>query len=214
MTGIVHVIDDDEGVCDSLKALLELKGYAVLAHTGTIDFLEKFKPDTALCILADLRMPGIGGLELQERMAVIGVDVPFVMITGHGDVPSAVRALKSGAIDFIEKPLEASLVLSAVERASATRRKTVKEAQHKAEARQRLGQLTPRESQVLHLLIQGKSNKIIAFELCISQRTVENHRARLMMKTKAESVAELITLASAAGFANRETLDLHQGIAE
>ncbi len=214
MTGLVHVIDDDEGVCGSLHALLELKGYAVHTHTTSAGFLSEFKPEKTLCILADLRMPGMGGLELQEHLTQQGVDVPFIMITGHGDVSTAVRALKSGAMDFIEKPLETRLVLAAVERAVDTRRKLLAEAQLVAEAKLKLNELSPRESEVLQFIVLGKPNKIIAFELGISQRTVENHRARLMMKTQSNSVAELIKIAIAGGLGVSEKVDINQSVNE
>jgi two-component system, LuxR family, response regulator FixJ len=214
MTGIVHVVDDDEGVCGSLHALLELKGYAVRSHATSASFLDEFKPGETLCILADLRMPGMGGLELQEHLIQQGVDVPFIMITGRGDVNSAVRALKSGAADFIEKPLETPLVLAAVERAAGTRQKMLTEAQNVAEAKHKLSELTPRESEVLHFIISGKPNKVIAFELGISQRTVENHRARLMMKTHASNVAELIKIAMAGGLTVDARIDMDQSVTE
>lgn len=199
MAEIVHVIDDDEGVRESLRALLELKGYAARAHAKPADFLRDFKPEDSLCILADLRMPGMGGLELQEHMAEHGIGVPFIVITGHGDVPSAVRALKSGAADFIEKPLETALVLAAIEKAAAARRQSLAEAQGVAAAKQKLRGLTRRELEVLGLLVCGQPNKIIAHRLGISPRTVENHRARLMMKMHADSVAELVGIAMIAG---------------
>jgi two-component system, LuxR family, response regulator FixJ len=214
VNGVIHIVDDDEAVGNSLQNLLEVKGYTAIAHTSSTEFLKEFKPEATLCIFADLRMPGIGGLELQEVLAKRGVDIPIIMITGFGDVPSAVQALKSGATDFIEKPLAAQMVLAAVERVSTARQKVMAQSHLIAEARQKLSHLTPRESEVLHLIIAGKPNKIIAFELGISQRTVENHRARLMIKTQTENVADLVKTAIAAGLSILDEVDIGQGTIE
>jgi two-component system, LuxR family, response regulator FixJ len=214
VNGVIHIVDDDEAVGNSLQNLLEVKGYTAIAHTSSTEFLKEFKPEATLCIFADLRMPGIGGLELQEVLAKRGVDIPIIMITGFGDVPSAVQALKSGATDFIEKPLAAQMVLAAVERVSTARQKVMAQSHLIAEARQKLSHLTPRESEVLHRIIAGKPNKIIAFELGISQRTVENHRARLMIKTQTENVADLVKTAIAAGLSILDEVDIGQGTIE
>lgn len=199
MPSVIHVVDDDEGVCGSLHALLALKGYNVRSHLSAKDFLSDFRPSETLCVVADLRMPSMSGLELQAQLGKSNSDIPFIMITGHGDVPSAVQALKHGAIDFIEKPLETSLVLTAVERAVETRLKLLTELQHETVAKHRLSRLTPRELDVLNLIVSGKPNKIIAFELGISQRTIENHRAHLMVKMHVTSVAELVKVTIAGG---------------
>lgn len=177
-----------EGLC----ALLEAKGYMARAHASCEEFLSGFSVDTALCIVADLRMPGMGGLDLQVHLLKNSIDLPFIVITGHGDVPSAVRALKSGAADFIEKPIDGKSFIAAVERAVVAR-------QAARAARERVAALTPRERDVLCHLVEGSPNKIIAHQLSISPRTVENHRARLMVKMQADSVAELVRMALAAG---------------
>lgn len=193
MAEVVHVVDDDEGVRESLCALLAAKGYAAQAHESCEGFLRDFTAAEALCVIADLRLPGMGGLELQGHLLQKAVDLPFIVITGHGDVPSAVKALKSGAADFIEKPIDGKALLAAVEKAAAARR--LNEAAHR-----KIAALSPREHEVLRHLVAGSPNKIIAHELGISPRTVENHRARLMVKMQAESLAELVRLALAAGF--------------
>jgi two-component system response regulator FixJ len=198
---IIHVIDDDEGVRDSLCVLLETKGYTTRAHGSCQDFLSNLSVADAFCVVADMRMPEMGGLDLQKHLLEKSIDLPFIVITGHGDVPSAVQALKSGAVDFIEKPLKTDLFLAAINRAVESRRARLKMAEGIFSARQRIAALTPREHDVLHHLIAGNPNKIIAFELGISARTVENHRARLMVKMQADSLAELVRISLEAGVA-------------
>ncbi len=201
MPEIIHVIDDDEGVRDSLCVLLETKGYATRAHGSCQDFLSNLSVADALCVVADMRMPEMGGLDLQKHLLEKSIDLPFIVITGHGDVPSAVQALKSGAVDFIEKPLKTDLFLAAISRAVESRRERLKMTEGVSSARQRIAALTPRERDVLRHLIAGHPNKIIAFELGISARTVENHRARLMVKMQADSLAELVRISLEAGAA-------------
>ena len=194
MPEIIHVIDDDEGVRDSLCVLLETKGYTTTAHGSCQDFLSNLSVADALCVVADMRMPEMGGLDLQKHLLEKSIDLPFIVITGHGNVPSAVQALKSGAVDFIEKPLKTDLFLAAINRAVESRRARLKMTEGISSARQRIAALTPREHDVLRHLIAGSPNKIIAFELGISARTVENHRARLMVKMQADSLAELVRI--------------------
>ena len=196
---VVHVIDDDEGVREGLCALLEAKGYAAQPHASCEEFLNGFSADATLCIVADLRMPGMGGLDLQAHLLKNSIDLPFIVITGHGDVSSAVRALKSGAVDFIEKPIDGKSFIAAVERAVVARRANKAQLEVTHLAHERVAALTPRERDVLSHLVEGNPNKIIAHELSISPRTVENHRARLMAKMQADSVAELVRMALAAG---------------
>lgn len=201
MPEIIHVIDDDEGVRDSLCVLLETKGYTTTAHGSCQDFLSNLSVADALCVVADMRMPEMGGLDLQKHLLEKSIDLPFIVITGHGDVPSAVQALKSGAVDFIEKPLKTDLFLAAISRAVESRRARLQMTEGVSSARQRIAALTPREHDVLRHLIAGHPNKIIAFELGISARTVENHRARLMVKMQADSLAELVRISLEAGAA-------------
>jgi two-component system response regulator FixJ len=196
---IIHVIDDDEGVREGLCALLEAKNHVAQPHASCEEFLNSFSADTALCIVADLRMPGMGGLDLQAHLLEKAVDLPFIVITGHGDVSSAVRALKSGAADFIEKPIDGKLFIAAIERATAARRVVKARLEAAGLAQEKISALTPREREVLRHLVEGNPNKIIAHQLSISPRTVENHRARLMVKMQADSVAELVRMALAAG---------------
>jgi two-component system, LuxR family, response regulator FixJ len=194
-TEIVHVIDDDEGVRNGLCALLETRKYAVRPHPSCEHFLKDYHPDSTLCIVSDMRMPGMGGLDLQDHLLRKSIDLPFIVITGHGDVSSAVKALKSGAVDFIEKPVDGAQLLAAVDKAAASLRERNRQQGKIALARERIAALTPREREVLECLVDGNPNKIIAHRLNISARTVENHRARLMAKMQADSVAELVRLA-------------------
>jgi two-component system response regulator FixJ len=198
-TEIVHVIDDDEGVREGLCALLEAKGFTAHPHASCEEFLNHFSADATLCIVSDLRMPGMGGLDLQANLLAKGVDLPFIVITGHGDVSSAVRALQSAAAEFHEKPIDGKLFVAAIERAAVARRAAKTRLQVAGLVQEKIAALTPRERDVLRHLVEGNPNKIIAHQLSISPRTVENHRARLMVKMQADSVAELVRMALAAG---------------
>jgi len=192
---IIHVIDDDEGVRHGLCALLETRSYVVKPHESCEAFLSDLSPHNALCVIADLRLPGMGGLELQDHLMEKAIELPFIVITGHGDVSTAVRALKAGAADFIEKPIDGKLLLAAVEKAAARQRSSRQTSDALARARQKIQALTPRERDVLQHLVEGSPNKIIAHQLGISPRTVENHRARLMDKMQVDSLAELVRMA-------------------
>jgi len=197
--GIIHVVDDEEPVRESLQALLESRGYAVSGHVSAEAFLAAYRPGPAACAVVDLRMPGMDGLALIERLKANGARLPVIMVTGHGDVPLAVRAMKAGATDFLEKPYESDAILAAVSRALAVA------GQHAhddvpSETAARIEALTGRERDVLDLLLVGHPNKIIAYELKISPRTVEIHRANLMKKMQAGSLSHLVRMALAAGF--------------
>ncbi len=207
----VHVIDDDEGVRLSLCALLGSMNYEAVPHASSEEFLARFSYDTALCVVADLQLPGMGGLDLQSHLLSRAIDLPFIVITGYGDVPSAVRALKSGATDFIEKPIEGKLFLTAVEKAALARRAEKLKSDSENLAKDRILALTPRELDVLRHLVAGNPNKIIAYELSISPRTVENHRARLMDKMQADSVAELVRMALLGGLEAAAAANHDQG---
>jgi two-component system, LuxR family, response regulator FixJ len=199
MAETVHVVDDNSDVRDSLCSLLEVKGYSVRGHASAEEFLNNFSAQDSLCVVVDLRMLGMSGLELQSKLADQSIDVPFIMITGYGDVPTAVRALKSGATDFIEKPINTELLLAAIAKATETRQANKEKLDSIASVNLKLAALTPRERDVLNHIVQGHQNKIIAYELGISARTVENHRARLMDKLQTSNVAELVKLALEGG---------------
>jgi two-component system response regulator FixJ len=197
--GMVFIVDDDEAVRDSLEALLVAKGHAVEAYASGEAFLAAYKPEFCGCALVDLRMPGIDGLGVIERLKARGSTLPIVVVTGHGDVPLAVRAMKAGAIDFIEKPYNNRTILDAVRQALARSGATAANGAESVKAAELVAQLTPRELEVLQHLVIGRPNKVIAYELAISPRTVEIHRANLMKKMQAGSLSHLVRLALAAG---------------
>lgn len=190
----VHLIDDDDGVREALTLLLAEEGFTVRSYKSAVDFLAGVGTAQPGCIVSDIRMPGLDGLELQARLRAEGSAAPIIFITGHGDVPMAVQALRVGALDFIEKPFDDAHLLDSIRRALASsQRASAKEAaRHDIEAR--LATLTPRELEVLDCLMVGRPNKIIAFDLNMSMRTVEVHRARIMQKMKATSLSELVRL--------------------
>ena len=190
---IIYLVDDDEALRDSLVWLLESQGFKVAAFASGEDFLKAWRPDFNGCLLLDVRMPGISGLELHERLKAQYCTLPIIFITGHGDVPMAVAALKKGAVDFIEKPFNDAELLRLVSQCLAKEQESRARRRQDAEVSRRLDQLTQREREVLDLIIIiGKLNKQIADVLGISIKTVEVHRARVMEKMAAQSLAELV----------------------
>jgi two-component system, LuxR family, response regulator FixJ len=195
----VYVVDDDEAVRDSLSMLLESKAYAVKSFESAPEFLAAAASLPVGCVIVDIRMPEMDGLELQQHLIDCSLDFPLIVITGHGEVPLAVRAMKAGAVDFIEKPFAWEAILASIELA-LSRLVTPQEQDPIAiAAAAKLEQLTPREREVLDGLLSGLPNKTIAYDLAISPRTVEIHRARVMDKMGARSLSELIRFALAAG---------------
>jgi two-component system response regulator FixJ len=190
----VHVIDDDDAVRDSLAMLLDSAGIAVRAYDSATRFLALAPGLGAGCVLTDVRMPDMDGLALQRRLAEAGVTLPVIVMTGHADVPIAVAALKAGAVDFLEKPFDDERLIAAVRAALAASRDARRQAEATAGIVARLGSLTPREREVLDLMVAGNPNKTIAFDLGASPRTVEVHRARVMEKMGARSLAELVRM--------------------
>ena len=202
--GTVHVVDDDEAMRDSLAVLLAAAGFTVAAYPSAEAFLTGSTQGPG-CVLIDVRMPGMGGLELQEELARRGRRIPVILMTGHADVPIAVKAMKAGAVDFVEKPFEEDAMLGAIRRAFSL---GLEAARAEAEGNQigsRLSHLTPREREVLEALIAGKPNKIIAYELSISPRTVEIHRARVMEKMEARTLSDLVRMALSVGLGPKHT---------
>lgn len=190
----VFIIDDDDAVLDSLSVLLETGGFSVKAFASANAFLAAVQQSWRGCILTDVRMPGMDGLELQEKIAERGLNLPVVVMTGHGDVPIAVRAMKAGAIDFIQKPFDEETILDGIRRAMARSEQVRSQEAASTEVRGRLATLTTREREVLDNLVDGHPNKVIAFNLGISPRTVEIHRARVMEKMRARSLSELVRM--------------------
>ncbi len=192
VTQRVYVVDDDEAMRDSLQWLLESHGVPVVVFSSAASFLEAYRDDMRGCLVLDVRMPGMNGLELHDRLCAKGAALPVVFVTGHGDVPMAVSAVKKGAVDFIEKPFADKELLRLVAHALELDRAQAGTRTRNAELRRRLDSLTDREREVLDLVVAGKPNKLIADELGISPKTVEVHRARVMEKMGAGSVAELV----------------------
>jgi len=190
----VFVVDDDEAMRESLTWLIESVGLKVETFASADEFLKSYYPGRAGCVLLDVRMPGMSGLELQGYLQKQQVNVPVIMITGHGDVTMAVRAMKVGAIDFIEKPFNDEQLLESIRNALLIDNERRDNQSFKAEIAQRLSQLTPRESEVMEMVTDGKSNKEIANLLNVSAKTVEAHRAKVMEKMEAGSLAELVRL--------------------
>jgi FixJ family two-component response regulator len=196
--GTVHVVDDDEAVRDSLQWLLEGKDYRVRCFDSAESFLSRFDPREVACVLADIRMDGMSGLELQDRLIERKSPLPIVFITGHGDVQMAVSSMKKGALDFIEKPFKEDELLSLVERMLEKARLAFLQQQEAASRDALLSRLTAREGQVLERIVAGRLNKQIADDLGISIKTVEAHRANIMEKLNANTVADLLKTALSA----------------
>jgi two-component system response regulator FixJ len=195
----IHIIDDDAAMRDSLAFLLDVNGYTAKAYETANDFLKDAAAQTSSCVISDIRMPGMNGIELVRKLRSEGTGCPVILITGHGDVALAVEAMKAGASDFIEKPFDDTELLKAIHNALHAQPATTGEGQARKEAEARLADLSPRERDVLQGLVAGKINKVIAHELSISPRTVEVYRANLMAKTGARSMSELMRLALTAG---------------
>lgn len=200
LEGTVWVIDDDDAVRDSLGFLLTTEGMSVETFASAEEFLAVLPVDGWGCVVTDVRMPGMSGIDLLDRLAASErANVPVIVITGHGDIPLAVEAMKKGAVDFIEKPCDDDRLLAAVRAALARCLMADEEDDQRGEAAARLAALSTRERQVLDGLVAGNSNKTIAFDLGISPRTVEVYRANVMTKTQASSLSELVRLALIAG---------------
>ena len=193
--GNVYVVDDDEAVRDSLQWLLEGKDYRVRCFDSAESFLSRYDPREVACLIVDIRMPGVTGLELQDRLLERKSPLPIVFITGHGDVPMAVNTMKKGAMDFIPKPFNEEELLSVVERMLDQARSAFADYQHAANREALMGKLTAREAQVLERIVAGRLNKQIADDLGISIKTVEAHRANIMEKLNANTVADLLKIA-------------------
>lgn len=192
MSEAVYVIDDDEAFRDSLVWLLESSLYTVRAFDSAEAFLDVASPDMSGCVIADVRMSGITGLELHRRLQALGVDLPTIIVTGHGDVPMAVTAFRDGVVDFIEKPLDDQYVLERIEFSLAKARDNARLRQQADDFARRYESLTQREKEVLEYIVAGKLNKQIADLMDISIKTVEVHRSRVMEKMQVTNVAELV----------------------
>ena len=193
-TPTVFVVDDDVEVRNALKLLLESVGLPVICFASAVEYLEAFDESLPGCLVVDIRMPGMSGLDMQEKLADYPIHPPVIIITGHGDVPMAVRAVQAGAVDFIEKPFRDQILLDSVHRAIEMDAERRGEASRKSEIRDHLDQLTPREREVLDLVISGMRNKNISEQLGITLSTVEAHRSRVMEKMQADSLSHLMRM--------------------
>jgi two-component system, LuxR family, response regulator FixJ len=190
----VFVVDDDDAVRTSLRLLLKSVGLPVETYASAQEFLDGYDPERAGALVLDIRMPGMSGLELQQKLNETHAMVPIVFITGHGDVPMAVEAMQHGAVDFIQKPFRDQDLIDRINQALEKDRENREGLRERDGIQRRIGHLTPREREVLSLVTKGKANKVIAGDLDVSQRTVEIHRARVMEKMGASSLAHLVRM--------------------
>jgi RNA polymerase sigma factor (sigma-70 family) len=190
----VFVVDDDEEVRSALKLLFESVGLPVICYPSAVGYLDQFDESLPGCLVVDVRMPGMSGLDMQEKLADYPIHPPVIIITGHGDVPMAVRAVQAGAVNFIEKPFRDQILLDSVHRAIEMDAERRGEASRLSEIREHLDQLTPREREVLDLVISGMRNKNISEQLGITLSTVEAHRSRVMEKMQADSLSHLMRM--------------------
>jgi FixJ family two-component response regulator len=190
----IYLVEDDDAVRDSLQMVLESVGHRVEAFASADRFLAAYTPDLAGCLVLDIRMPGINGMELQRKLAELNSILPIIFVTGHGDVPMAVEAMQQGALDFVQKPYREQELLDKITRALAIDNSNRASLLQRQAILERMRGLTPRERDVMSLMVEGKANKVIAIDLEISQRTVEIHRARVMEKLNANSLAHLVRM--------------------
>ncbi len=190
----VYIVDDDEAVRESLGLLLESVDQPSAGYASAMDFLEAYDNDMAGCIVLDIRMPGMNGMELQKKLNDLNSILPIIFVTGHGDVPMAVEAMQHGAVDFIQKPYREQDLLDKINQAMALDQQQRTDLVEKRGIIKRIETLTPRETEVMDMMIEGNANKVIAIDLGISQRTVEIHRSRVMEKMSTHSLAHLVRM--------------------
>ena len=195
---MVYIVDDDDAVRRSAGSMLRILGFGVRSYASGVDFLKEVKKLPPGCILLDVRMPDMGGLEVQQELNAHGVAMPVIVLTGHGDIATAVRAMKEGASDFLEKPFERASLIEAIERGLEKINRKDQSTKSEHEAKVRIAALTRREQDVLRELVRGHQNKTIAYDLGISPRTVEVHRANVMSKLDVRSLSDALRIAFAA----------------
>ena len=200
---IVYIVDDDVSVRRSTERLIRSAGFKVLTFNSAREFLASPKPDGPACLVLDVRMPGLSGMELQGELAQSGINIPIIFITGHGDIPMSVRAMKAGAVEFLTKPFRSRSLLEAVRAAIERDRSAHKARSEAGELRQRYEQLTPREREVMALVVAGQLNKQVAGELTTTERTIKFHRAHIMQKMRAESLADLVRMTEKLGISSQ-----------
>jgi two-component system, LuxR family, response regulator FixJ len=196
---LVYLVDDDYSVRDSLSMLIETTGQAVRCFESADAFLNNFDPDQAGCLILDVRMPSMTGLELQEELARRDFAIPIIFISGHADVPDSSKAFRAGAVDYLEKPFDSKILLSRMQEAIQRDIDTRFNYSEKRKFKKRLSQLTPREHEVMILVVKGLSNKEVAKHLDVSNRTIDVHRAKIMEKMEADDLAELTVIAMHCG---------------
>ena len=196
---MVFVVDDDPSVRRSIERLIQSTGFKVETFQSAAEFLQRPRPESPACLVLDVRLPGLSGLDLQRELTNAGIQLPIIFITAHGDIPMTVRAMKGGAVEFLTKPFRTEHLLYAVRAAIERDRNTLKQRTEVAQLRNRYDLLTPREREVFALLVLGLLNKQIAGELATTERTIKFHRAHIMQKLRAESIADLLRMAQKLG---------------
>lgn len=191
---VVFFVDDDPDLLRDAKLLFDSVGMPCETFATADEFLEGYSPRPSACLVLDIRLPGMSGLELQEKLAELKISIPIIMITGHADVQMAVTAMRRGAFDFLEKPFRDQVLLDSINEALAANSQSQHSSRKHSAVAEKWASLTPREEEVARLVVSGKPNKVSAYELGVSQRTVEIHRARVMRKTGAQSLADLVRM--------------------
>jgi FixJ family two-component response regulator len=201
---IIAIVDDDASVREGLQSLIRSAGWRVETFVSAQEFLGRLGAQAPSCLILDLQLPGLSGLDLQQRMAEVGLEIPIVFLTGHGNIPASVQAMKAGAVEFLTKPLDEQKLLQAIQEAIERDRRTRQQHAEMRELRERYESLTAREQQVMQEVVSGRLNKQIAAELNITEFTVKIHRGHVMRKMRADSLADLVRMAESLGIRSRK----------